>query len=212
MTDRQYAHANTDINGLTDRLKPILEAAWGKDWGKFTAEMPKYNDHEAPMPQITYVQVSRKPSKSIKNIKPVLYNTYPDPDNPGYTISEYRQRYDCILDFVCWDKTSSGAMSRAEQLEEFIFTYTGIFKNLGIAEIVFIEMTKPEVNTRYRQDIPYVAIRYGIQLERIHERRSYAIRILEQQIEVLNPSTGESTIAYPPSLNEERDIILNNIY
>lgn len=191
---RQYADGNlSTIDEWTDWVKFILDAAWGAGWGEFTIENPiETNPEDVHLPIITYELAHRKPSDSIRGIKPRAMEIVPDPDIPNHKITVYRQWFDCLIDFHVWHKTNREAELLKNQLEDLMLGYSGFFKQKGVSEILFLEENPPDVSTKWRLDIPRRTLRYFVRLEKITPVREIDIQRLATVVDVamqLPPST-----------------------
>lgn len=177
MSEPRYtADSTADVEKLTDMIHKLLNAVWGSDWGVFSDDDPTDNDSlQAPMPHITYNLVSRRVSDE-KALKRKELETLPDHDNPGHNITKYSMYFDCELEFAIYAQSRIEATRTAQRFEEFMEDYKGYFKQQGISEILFLEESRPNVSTEYRQDIPHRIVTYFVRIERISLTRSVHLK------------------------------------
>lgn len=170
------ASGNADFETFTDLLSNILKAAWGENWGQFTEEDPIGNTPDAVvLPVITYEVYSRTPSKDVRTHKPKKWDSFSDPDYPDSNIMVYKQWFDYIVDFKVFAKTKKEARQLCEKLEDVLLIYAGLFKDAGVADIIFQMESAPEVINQSRQDIPCRVLRYLVRIERTHMVRTKAL-------------------------------------
>ena len=207
MTEARYtAQSTADIEKLTDMIHTLLNAVWGSDWGVFSNEDPTDNDSmQAPMPHIVYNLVSRRITED-KQLKRKQAGTFPDEDHPGHNITKYSMMFDCELEFAIYAQSRIEATRTAQRFEEFMEDYKGYFKEQGISEILFLEESRPDVSTEYRQDIPHRIVTYLVRIERISIVRSVH---LKEVIATINVDT-QTTPHVPPKMEVEvKDFFLN---
>src|SRR5205085_5791148 len=97
-------------------------------------------------------------------------------------------------------RTRREATQLAQRFEEFMDTYYGFFKQLGITEILFEEERKPQVSSEYRQDLPHRTVSYSVKIERISTIRSIDLVQFETAIRAssgLDPVTDQQPEPQP---------------
>lgn len=77
-------------------------------------------------------------SNGIRNIKPKLIDTYPDPDYTGYTIARLGKNIEATVDLEVWGLEDKGIRDRAKMLRQIIRDNTWYFKHKGLKEIVWL--------------------------------------------------------------------------
>lgn len=77
-------------------------------------------------------------SNGIRNIKPKLIGTYPDPDYDGYTIAQIGKGIEATVDFLVWGLEDKGIRDRSKLLRQIIRDNTWYLKYKGLKEIVWL--------------------------------------------------------------------------
>lgn len=195
--ERLTADSTADLEKLTDMVEQLTYAVWGPDWGVFSEEYPTGNEPEVTkLPHITYLLSSRvrKPGSSLK---PQVFNSFPDPEHKGETITLSREWFVCELEFHVYAQTNHDSRKLSEKLEALIELYKGHFKLQGVTEFLFLEEIYSESGGSDRQGIPKRVLRYKVTTERITESRSYELRQIALKIEAiaLNLKAGEQGYA-----------------
>ena len=132
------------VDGFVDTLQRLLNAAWGPGWGVFTEEYTAFSDPQnVPLPQVVFHLLERAPTKELTPLKKRYFTVEPDPEYPGYNVEIYKTWYDCRVSFQCFARTNREARHLALQLEDFLTTYAGYFKEQGISEINFLGEEAP---------------------------------------------------------------------
>jgi hypothetical protein len=95
-------------------------------------------------PIIDYIVFRKHPSDmgSEKEIKPRIRVINRDPNNPQQTSTVFAQRFTYIVDFGIWGTDWDEVEELQEQFEEFMLTYAGMFKELGVSELIYQEATE----------------------------------------------------------------------
>lgn len=78
----------------------------------------------------------------IRNIKPRLLNTYPDPEYEGYSIAQIGKSIEANIDFLVWGLEDKGVRERASLLRKIIRDNTWYLKHKGLREIVWLGSTE----------------------------------------------------------------------
>jgi len=78
-----------------------------------------------------------QPFSGKKNYKPILRETFPDPDNPGYVIMVFGQVFDNLIELKCWATTNKQANYRANWLEDLMLKYAWFFRYYGLNQIFY---------------------------------------------------------------------------
>lgn len=74
---------------------------------------------------------------SVKNLRPIMRESKPDPNAPGYRKVILGKWYDNLIRFTCWAQTNKEAIQRSFWFEEFIEKYTWFFKVSGVQRVIF---------------------------------------------------------------------------
>jgi hypothetical protein len=159
----------TTLDGFVETLRRLLDAAWGPDWGELGEEVTNLNDPEnVKLPQVIFHLVSRVPNEKLTPLKKKFYETFPDPDYPGYNVEIWRKWYDCKVAFHCYARTNREARHLANKLEAFLDTYTGYFKEQGLSELVFLGEDEPERTRLSGGLLPVRTLLYLARVEEVH--------------------------------------------
>jgi hypothetical protein len=78
-----------------------------------------------------------KPFDGKKNYKPILRESYPDPENPGYRIQVLGLWFDNLVEIMCWALTNKAANARATWLENLMLSYAWYFRYNGVQQILY---------------------------------------------------------------------------
>lgn len=73
----------------------------------------------------------------VRNLRPILRETVPDPENPGYRLAIMGYWYDNLVRFTCWARTNKQANQRALWFEELMEDYTWLFRIRGVSRVLF---------------------------------------------------------------------------
>lgn len=74
---------------------------------------------------------------SVRNLRPILRESKPDPDAPGYRKAILGKWYDNLVRFTCWAQTNKEAIQRSFWFEQFVEKYTWFFKMSGVQRVIF---------------------------------------------------------------------------
>jgi hypothetical protein len=146
-----------------DDLRRLWEAA-GKP-GKFVRNMPLKDD--AVFPAITYRIIRREINSSFKDLKPRFRGTIRHPYMDGEYIELYGQIFDVWVEFCIYSKSAEEADELTIELEEFLQTYAGFFKQSGVQEILFHAQGEDEVLEEARLGIAKRKLLYTMRFEKI---------------------------------------------
>jgi hypothetical protein len=155
-------------------LKTTYDAVHGASWGRFIHAYPVEQEKERfkslDPPIITYSLGRKQRSQmgSREPLKPVVREVYPDPSNPKMVSTVFRQRYDHVLDFGFWESDWPGVDDLAEDFEDFMMIYTGVFKEQGIIEIIYDQSADETRGTsnKWRTDLVSRHTTYLVQLDK----------------------------------------------
>lgn len=183
---RFTASGAADLEKFTDMIEKLLNATWGPDWGTFSEEYPTGNTPEKnPMPHITYNLVLRKktPGRSLKTTQ---FESVPDPEHEGETITTNREWFDCEIEFTVFGRTNRESRKVAEEFEALIDQCKGFLKNEGVSEILFDEEAAAGLGGSSRQGLPQRILRYKVRIERITLKRSYALKQIGLKLQAVD--------------------------
>lgn len=197
------AKSTSDLEKFTNLLDQMLRIVWGEGWGVFSPENPTTNEAtQTILPHITY-NLIRRTITDGRGLKGQVFGSIPDPEHPGETITPIRQWFDCEMEFCVYAKTNKEALEWATRFEQLMDTYRGLFKEEGITEIVFEEENAPDVNSKYRQDIPHRTIRYIVRIERIVEIKSFELKQVGVQLKKLRLKTKTNGDEYITDIEKD---------
>lgn len=167
----QTARGSVDFDQFTDKMKELLKKAWGENWGTFSHDEPTGNDpSEIILPMITYDTYERVRSESHKSLEPIKFDRVKD-ESTKDIVDLYRMWFDVETDFKIYHDTNREARILMNDFEEFLWLYKSYFKEIGISDIIFLAEPKPQVVTKFQQEIPERTLRYLIRVERISTKR-----------------------------------------
>jgi|GEM_PF-2841216 len=146
-----------------DDLRRLWEAA-GKA-GKFVRQSPLKEDAE--FPTITYRILRREINKEFKDIKPRYRTTIRHPYLEEEYIELYGQIFDVWVEFCIYTLSAEEADELVMELEEFLQTYAGFFKQKGVQEILFHAQGEDEVLEEQRIHISKRKLLYTMRFEKI---------------------------------------------
>lgn len=171
----QFAKDNvSSIDELGEKLRRLLNAAWGDDWGIIGPIFTKgENSENYVFPQVTYNTHSREVAegsspkpKLTEYIKEVINN-----EETGDAFAVYRQQFDCILEFDIWGRSTYEAHTKAEAFELLISNYSWFLKEAGVAEILFLKEVPPKESANYIEGLNMKPLLFYVRLERIQSIR-----------------------------------------
>jgi len=94
----------------------------------------------------------------------------------GESVVVWGQRFDTQVQFNCWGDTGPEASALATRFKRFMFTYTGVFKLQGVAEILYQERLRDRTVTQWRNDITSRSLRYLMTFEELYIQEYAVIR------------------------------------
>lgn len=157
-----------------------------------TAEPPERLD----LPRIVYSLVRRQHASGYNDSnKPRPMNTYPDPDQPGHNLTEVVEWFDCLTSFAVFGNSKREAREWTEKFENFVLTYIGHFKKLGVTDIIFREELSPGVSSEFRQDLPHRHLRYSVKIQRTQIIRNIRLDEIGVSAETNGQQSTEEPIA-----------------
>jgi hypothetical protein len=149
--------------GFIDELNRLWKLA-GKR-GRIVRDQPI--DDQAEFPLITFKTLRRMINQQFKDIKPRHRTTIEHPYIPGEWVELKGQMFDVWVHFNVYSQSGDEADELVEELDEFIQTYKGFFKQNGVQEITFYAQESDTVITEYRFPIAVRPIQYTVRFERI---------------------------------------------
>jgi len=140
----------------------------GDKWGSFVHAFP-IQDNKQPLnpPIITYQVIEKTPSQlgSCRQIKPGIRTSGLDYDSQQMSTT-YTQRFLYLVEFGIWESSWDKAIEHGEKFEDFMLTYTGLFKELGVTEILYGSATEDVARASWRADLMAYHVVYQVYIER----------------------------------------------
>jgi hypothetical protein len=200
----------SDLDKFGELLRKLLNAAWGSDWGAITPEFPEGDDAEnITLPMITYDIVSRETSENLGKLKPTLIDTIDeivDGKPTGDVFQIYGQWFDCIVEFDIWGKNTLEARNLLNRFELAMAFYTGLLKEQGVSEILFLKEIPAKQSIHYIDNHYMKVVLYLIRLERRQIVRQSTLKNIE--IIFKEQTTGQNPDDIYKNTNMTYDLIL----
>jgi len=129
------------------------------------------------------------------------HGTYPPDasrfDPEGKSVVVWGQRFKTVVQFNCWDKSGTAADKLTRRFKEFMFTYTGVFKLKGVAEILFQERLTDRLVTKWQDDVFSRSLRYMFHFEELYVQQYDVIRqIIVQLSDYMRSMTETHTTSF----------------
>lgn len=195
-SDTLVSEGNLDIDGFSSVINDLLKKAWGDDWGTFQLDEALGDEPElTSIPIITYDYEGRKRSSSHPSLDPILFDSFTDKEN-SQIVKVFRQWFDVQMVFKIHHITNRQAMELMADFEDFLFTYKGHLKKLGLSDIIFEEERKPQIRKDWNRHTVQRILVYSVRLERLTEQRSNISKevTLVDSDTTTNPMFGHSAI------------------
>lgn len=167
--------------GFVDDLRRLWEAA--DKPGKIIRNTPLKEDAE--FPTITYRIIRRVVNEGFKDLKPRYRGTIRHPYMDGEYVELYGQIFDVWVEFCVYSPSAEEADEMVIELEEFLQTYAGFFKQKGIQEILFHAQGEDEVTEEGRVGLAKRKLLYTMRFEKIIVRFLNEIQQIAVQANVL---------------------------
>lgn len=133
------------------------------------------------------------PFAEQKALKPQLFETFRDPtDRETYSLEIWRQAYDNLVQFECWDVNPLGALRLAEWLEEFMRVHIGTLRRNGVGEILFWDQRDQDAREQWREGIVSHSVRYVFRTETLSVVRRSNLRKMSLHLRVVKHNEGLS--------------------
>ena len=215
MAEIQNQKADGNISDIDDFFE-LVYFMWNKIYEgecEFVEEQPLQTTPERlTIPKITYELYHRSHTKEMpQGKKPKIWSSKPDPANPDYSITEVSEFFDCNVRFRIYGNTKKQSKEWAKKFEMFMLTYTGLFKQKGTQDIMFLEETEHKVSTTGQQELPHRTLLYLVRIQRMQIIRSIRFKEIEATLGVYN-QTKEGLENYPSSLKDSEFLRTYNKY
>lgn len=137
-------------------------------------------------PIITYKVLTREPKDELKprRREEIIENRQPDENGVGEV---WGQKFKCNVQFNIFASVYNRAEEVMEKFEELIMTYTGFFKQNGVAEILFKQQYTDETYSNLRETLSVRNLCYYVEIEKltvIFKEKIKEIEILTQKEEI----------------------------
>lgn len=180
---------SASLGDFFSAIDRILKISWGENWGKFTKAYPSFSDaNELNTPIITYRLVQKTPGVvgAHKEIKPRVRAQYKVGDSDSEeVITVFGQRFDCIVQFEVWASNDSVVSDYADEFEDFMLTYTGILKEMGIIEVIYLGTTDEPSPNAWRVDLQSRSIKYHVVIDKLTPVSSKTIENIRLKLQIL---------------------------
>ncbi len=132
---------------------------------KFYQEYPQGTKPEdLRLPAITYRIDEKNPTQEKR---PRHREQLPNESMDDHTISISGQTYDCLVVFDVWGTGNREVDEIADQFEEFMTTFTGIFMEAGVGKITYRGLKTDDL-VNWKDQVTHRIIRYSVTLESIY--------------------------------------------
>jgi hypothetical protein len=153
MGERLQAEGSLDIGGFFK----LVKMTW--DLTQEGRERPVQMHQAFPVniemnetdPVITYSIADKSPMQEMKELKPRMRHIFEDPKDVTRKVGVYGQRFDYIVAFEVWSDLNQEADAIADELEEFMFVYTGLFKRKGVVDVWFQRSSSGHISSMVPQ-------------------------------------------------------------
>jgi len=92
--------------------------------------------------------------------------SYYRPEGKAYMV--WGQVMTATVQFNCWGSTGPEAVRLSTRFRDFVFTYTGVLKQLGVREIIFLERLRDRTITKWRDNLFSRSLRYKMDFEYLY--------------------------------------------
>ena len=133
----------------------------------------------------------KHPFSEQKVIKPQLIEIFRDPeDRETYSLEIWRQPFDQLIQFDCWDVNPLGALRTAEWFERFMRTHVGTLKRHGVSEILFWDQRDNDAREQWREGIIAQSVRYFFRTETLSVVRRSNLTTMSLHLRVVKHNEG----------------------
>lgn len=139
------------------------DAVFNPDEGAIIDDQKEKLEH----PYILYKVIERKPKLELKPRQ--MENIIEDIDDKGNRRfgTVWAQRQTCIVQFDVVAQDYETANKVMSTFEETMFSYSGYFKNKGVAELLFSKYFTDVNLDKYRQEFSVRSIQYSVEIEKL---------------------------------------------
>lgn len=164
----QKANKSSSMYQFIEMIDKIITLTMPKV--KFMPDEGKIVDLDAmsnfDRPLITYKVLERVPKGELK---PRVRETISEIDglNENRIGEVYGQKFKCLIQFNIFASVYKEAEEVMEKFEELITTYTGFFKENGVAEILFNKHLTDEHYAKLRETLSIRNLVYYVEIEKL---------------------------------------------
>ena len=140
----------------------------GDNWGSLLHADPLgINAESLNPPIITYKMAQKTPARlgTSRQIKPGIRTAGVDLQTQQKS-TLFTQRFLYTVHFDIWESSWEKALEHGEKFEDFMLTYTGLFKELGVTEIIYAGATEEPARASWRTDLVAYKTVYDVYIER----------------------------------------------
>ena len=175
------------LDGFSEAVHRIINAAWGNKWGEYSEEEPRANKpEELVAPHVTFKMLERILDKH-SSFRSTVVAEAPDPENPGFHLRRKRRILVCNISWTCYHKTNRHARLMSRKLEYFLENYVHYFKEHGLLQLVFQRETGVDENVIGRMDLPHMALVYNAYFDELAIERTKFLNDLQIRAAVIDP-------------------------
>jgi len=166
LDNRLRADKPMSFLGFIDEMNRLWKLAGKK--GSIKRHQPLKD--EADLPLITFRLIYREIDPDFGDRKPRLRTQIYHPYIPGEIVELWGQMFRFTIQFLVHGRSAEEADELAAELEDFIFSYTGHFKQNGVHELMFLDQLEDVVISDQRINVPARPIQYMMRFEKITPR------------------------------------------
>lgn len=148
---------------------------------------------------------SKTPFGGMREIKPVVRETLPDPADPRQGIEIKGWWMDTLVEFNCYSINGATSDRLAQWFSHFLSTYNGVLKALGVQEMLFWESKPARVEGRQARRLCIRPLHWYFRLEDLYVSTMSRIKTLNVVGRVQQRELGlfEGEIADPSTSNDQ---------
>lgn len=137
MSERLQADNSASIFDFTRLVKQVWDVTQrdGDRPVEIYQAYPVNIDVNSSFPVITHMITTKQPSESMPEPRSRIRHIFDDGSDSRIIVTGQRFDYDVL--FSIWTETNQEAEHLAEEFEEFMYTYTGLFKRQGVVDVRF---------------------------------------------------------------------------
>lgn len=165
------SNKNADLEDFIGMIAKLCDSTMKKYNAQFIPDegaIVKDPDKTLEKPTILYNIVSRVPKNELKMRHSETIAQVMDEKTGRIRHGQtWSQRQNCIVQFNIVASDYATANKVMKSFEDLMFTYTGFFKENGIAELHFLKYYTDIALDRYRQYMSVRSIQYFVEIEKL---------------------------------------------